>query len=287
MHFLFYFILYPLSLLPMPLLYGIAFLFYLVVRYVIGYRKEIITNNLKKSFPEKDDKEIRQLRNAYYRHLARIAAEMLKMLTMSRRNVMRRYRCENPELVNRFYEEGKSVILMSAHYNNWEWMILSLPMQYHHHGVGVGKANSNKAFEKLINRARTRNGTEVVFADHVREVFERCELGHTPAAYMMLSDQSPNNVHKSYRTTFLNQPSAMIYGAEHFAKKYDIPVIYYEVIQEKIGHYKIVNHLITEHPTETEYGEITEAYVRHLEDTIRNNPPYWLWSHRRWKLRLD
>lgn len=287
MHFLFYFILYPLSLLPLPVLYGIAFLFYLIVNYVAGYRKSVITNNLKKSFPEKDEKEIGALRNAYYRHLACIAAEMLKMLTMSRKNVMRRYRCENPELVNRFYEQGQSVILMSSHYNNWEWMILSLPLQYRHQGVGVGKANSNKNFEKLINRARTRYGTEVVFADHVREVFQKYELGHSPAAYMMLSDQSPNNVNKSYRTTFLNQPSAMIFGAEHFAKKYDIPVIYYEIIRERKGYYKIVNHLITEHPGEMAHGEITERYVRHLETTIRNAPQYWLWSHRRWKLKLN
>ena len=241
MRVLFYLVFYPLSLFPLWVLYGIAYIFYLIVNYIIRYRRHIITQNLKRAFPEKSEGEIASLRRKYYLHLSQIAAEMLKMLTLSRKKVMKRYRCENPEVVNRFYDEGKSVILMSSHYNNWEWMILSLPMQFKHAGVGVGKANSNKVFEMLINRARTRYGTVVVFADHVRELFQDRELNRKPTTYMMLSDQSPNNMNKSYKTLFLNQPSGMIYGAEYFARKYDIPVVYYEVIKEKTGHYIIVN----------------------------------------------
>ncbi len=287
MHLLFYLILYPLSLFPLTVLYGIGYIFYLCIYYLIGYRKNVTTKNLMKSFPDLDKKEIKSLRKSYYKHLSQIAAEMLKMLTMTRKHVLRRYVCENPELVNQYYEQGKSVILVSSHYNNWEWMILSLPMQYHHRAVGVGKANTNKSFEKLVNRARTRYGTQVVFADHVREIFQQFEQNNTPVAYMMLSDQSPNNVNKSYKTTFLNQPSAIIYGPEYFAKKYDIPVIYYEIIKERKGHYRIVNHLITDRPTETDHGEITEKYVRHLETTIRRAPAFWLWSHRRWKHKVE
>lgn len=286
MYLLFYLLFYPISLLPMGVLYAIAYLFYLIANYLLQYRKKVITQNLRNSFPDKNEKEIARLRNLYYHHLAQIAAEMLKMLTISRKQVLKRYHCENPEVVNQFFEQGRSVILMSSHYNNWEWMVLSLDLQYKQKGIGVGKANSNKHFEKLINIARTRYGTEVVFADHVRECFEYYEQTHQPAAYMMLSDQSPNNVNKSYLTTFMNQPSAMIFGAEHFAKKYNLPVIYYEVIKTKKGYYKIVNHLITTQPNATAHGEITEKYVQLLQKTIQNNPQYWLWSHRRWKLTV-
>ena len=287
MRVLFYLVFYPLSLLPLWVLYGIAYIFYLIVNYIIRYRRHIITQNLKRAFPEKSEGEIASLRRKYYLHLSQIAAEMLKMLTLSRKKVMKRYRCENPEVVNRFYDEGKSVILMSSHYNNWEWMILSLPMQFKHAGVGVGKANSNKVFEMLINRARTRYGTVVVFADHVRELFQDRELNRKPTTYMMLSDQSPNNMNKSYKTLFLNQPSGMIYGAEYFARKYDIPVVYYEVIKEKTGHYKIVNQLITDKPTTLGNGEIIKQYTRLLEETIRRQPEFWLWSHRRWKHKVN
>ena len=284
---LFYLVFYPLSLFPLWVLYGIAYIFYLIVNYIIRYRRHIITQNLKRAFPEKSEGEIASLRRKYYLHLSQIAAEMLKMLTLSRKKVMKRYRCENPEVVNQFYDEGKSVILMSSHYNNWEWMILSLPMQFKHAGVGVGKANSNKVFEMLINRARTRYGTVVVFADHVRELFQDRELNRKPTTYMMLSDQSPNNMNKSYKTLFLNQPSGMIYGAEYFARKYDIPVVYYEVIKEKTGHYIIVNQLITDKPTTLGNGEIIKQYTRLLEETIRRQPEFWLWSHRRWKHKVN
>ena len=287
MRVLFYLVFYPLSLFPLWVLYGIAYIFYLIVNYIIRYRRHIITQNLKRAFPEKSEGEIASLRRKYYLHLSQIAAEMLKMLTLSRKKVMKRYRCENPEVVNQFYDEGKSVILMSSHYNNWEWMILSLPMQFKHAGVGVGKANSNKVFEMLINRARTRYGTVVVFADHVRELFQDRELNRKPTTYMMLSDQSPNNMNKSYKTLFLNQPSGMIYGAEYFARKYDIPVVYYEVIKEKTGHYIIVNQLITDKPTTLGNGEIIKQYTRLLEETIRRQPEFWLWSHRRWKHKVN
>ena len=165
MHFLFWFVLYPLSLLPMFILYGIGGILYFFLNYVVRYRRKVIDQNLRNSFPEKSQKELAKIRKQYYWHLAQLAAEMLKMLTLSRHGVRKRYWSKNAELVNRFFDEGRSVIIMSSHYNNWEWMVLSLDSQFKHHGIGVGKPNSNKKFEKLINRARTRYGTEVVFAN--------------------------------------------------------------------------------------------------------------------------
>lgn len=282
---LFYFILYPLSLIPLKVLYIIFYCFYVIITYILKYRKSVTIENLKFSFPEKTENEIFTLYKQYQRHLTHIAAEMLKMLTLSRKHLAKRYFCSNPDLVNSFFEQGKSVILVSSHYNNWEWMVLALDSMFKHHGIGVGKANSNKDFEKLINIARTRYGTEVVFADHVRETFEHYISENKPCAYMMLSDQSPNNLKKAFYTTFLNQDSAMIYGAEYFAKKYDFPVFYYQVIQDKPGYYHVELELISALPQTTEYGEITEKYVNLLEKTIQNKPQYWLWSHKRWKNR--
>ena len=166
--FLFYFILYPISILPLGIIYLLFFPFHLILRYLIYYRHKVIDDNLEKSFPEWNKKKIRWIRGVFYWHLTQIAAEMLKMISMSRKNVMHRYHCSNPELVNKYFDEGKSVVLMSSHYNNWEWMVLSLDMQFKHHGIGVGAPNTNKVFEKLINRARTRYGTQVVFHDYFR-----------------------------------------------------------------------------------------------------------------------
>jgi len=284
---LIYLFCYPIALLPLCLLYPLAGLLSLVLNYVVRYRRKVVVQNLRNSFPEKSESEIRRLRNSYYRHLSQIAIEMIKMLGMSRRNVSRRYRCSNPGLVNRFFDEGRSVILLSSHYNNWEWMILSLDFMFKHHGVGVGKANTDKGFEQVVNRARTRYGTEVVFADTVRDTFDQYESQHTPVAYMMLSDQSPNSKRRCFVTRFLNQTTGIIFGGEHFARKYDIPVLYYEVVRERLGHYRIDVQVITEHPTECDEYAITKRYVELLEQTIRRQPQHWLWSHRRWKFKFD
>ena len=283
---LIYLFCYPLALLPLCLLYPLAALLSLILNHIVRYRRKVVQDNLRNSFPEKSERELRRLRNHYYWHLSQIAIEMIKMLVMSRRNLDKRYHCSNPELVNRFFEEGKSVILLSSHYNNWEWMILGLDRLFLHHGVGVGKANTDKGFEQVVNRARTRYGTEVVFANTVRQTFEQYESQHTPVAYMMLSDQSPNSQKRCYVTQFLNQPTGVIFGGEHFARKYDIPVLYYEVIKERIGHYRIDIQIIAKHPLECTEYEITQKYVTLLEQTIRRKPEYWLWSHRRWKFKF-
>lgn len=286
-YFFIWFLCYPLALLPLALLYVLAGPLYLVLNYVVRYRRKVILENLRNSFPEKSPKEIRKIKNRYYWHLTQIAVEMVKMLVLPRCILRKRYHCDNPELVNRYFDEGRSVILMSSHYNNWEWMILALDEMFKHHGVGVGKPNTDKVFEKLVNRARTRYGTEVVFADTVRETFKRYESQHIPVAYMMLSDQSPNSKKRCYVTDFLHQRTGVIFGAEHFARKYNIPVLYYEVIKERMGKYRVDVQVIAEQPNVLPEYAITQRYVELLEQTIRRKPQYWLWSHRRWKFKLD
>ncbi len=284
---LFYLLLYPLSLLPLRALYGISQLFYLIIAYVVRYREAVIDQNLQKAFPELSDKERKKIKKTYYQHLAELAAEMIKMLTISKKNVMRRYRCVNPELVNNYFTKNESVILVSSHFNNWEWMVLSLAMQFEYRGVGVGAPNSNKIFEKLINRARTRYGTEVIFANHIREDFRNSASGDEPTAYMMLGDQSPTNLNKSYITTFLHQPTAVIFGPEHYAEKYNFPIFYYAVTKRKRGFYEIDLQLITDKPNTLPHGAVTEQYLALLEKTIKNSPAFWLWSHKRWKHTIN
>ncbi len=282
-----YLFLYPLSLLPMTILYGIGKVIRFFMYTLFSYRKKVVQTNLRNSFPDFSKEELKQIEQKYYTHLCNLFVEGIKLLSISRKNLMLRYVCKNPELVNQYFDAGKSVILMSAHYNNWEWLVLSLAMQFKHHGVGVGKENSNKSFEKTINKFRTRYGTEVIFAKTIREVVSQYDENKKLTAYMMLSDQAPNSVKKPFVTSFLHQPSNMIYGSEYFALKYNYPVLYYVVKQKKRGYYEFELELITNNPSSTTYGEITKKYVSLLERDIKNEPIYWLWSHRRWKHKVE
>ena len=279
--------LYPLSFLPLSVLYGIGAGVRFFIYTIFRYRVDVVGTNLRNSFPDKSEEECKAIEKAYYKHLCDLFMEGIKLLTISRKNLMKRYHCENPDVVNVYYKQGKSVILLSSHYNNWEWMVLSLAMQFPHHGIGVGKPNSNKVFEKIVNRARTRYGTEVDFADTIRTVFEKNDKNNRLSAYMMLCDQSPANAKKAHITPFLHQTSAMIYGGEYFAKKYNYPVVYYVVKKIKRGYYTIVLKNISDNPQQLSQGEIVEMYVKYLEQDINKNPSCWLWSHKRWKHRLE
>lgn len=268
---------------PIQLLYGLADFAYFVLFRAIGYRKKVVINNLRNAFPEKNENEIQLIAKRFYHHLSDIFIEAILNLRLSKKKLFKRYHCTNAEILTPYYEAGKSVILMSAHYNNWEYMITTLEHQLKHHGIGVGKELSNKTLDKRLNKYRTRYGTEVVFANKVRDTFEYYHNHNVPVAYMMLSDQSPNNINKCLWTTFLHQDTGFIFGAEHFAKKYNIPVFYYEVQKVKRGYYEVTFSLITDNPLEEKHGDITQKYVNLLEQTIIKKPEYWLWSHKRWK----
>ncbi|MCL2416812.1 MAG: lysophospholipid acyltransferase family protein [Bacteroidales bacterium] len=284
MRILFYIVILPLSKLPFALIYGISNGLSFALNRVLKYRKEIVMQNLKNSFPDRSEAEIKTLANQFYDHFADILVEGIKMFSLSKKQVMQRYACKNPEVLFPYFEQKKSLILVSAHYNNWEYMVLSMGMQFKHHGVGVGRQQKNKVFDRIINRYRQRYGTEVVFASNVRETFETYENQQLPTAYMMLFDQA-KSPKKSYWTTFLNQDTGFIFGPEYFAKKYDFPVFYYNVKKVKRGFYEFDLTPIAENPNQTEYGEITQKCINILEQTINEKPQYWLWSHRRWKHR--
>lgn len=256
---------------------------YLLTYRLVGYRRNVTYNNLKNSFPEKGTSELRQIERKYYRHMCDLLIEGLHNLFATKAAIAKRYRFENKELVDRYYYNRQSVILMSAHYNNWEYMVSSIDFQLSHHGVGVGKPLSQKGIAGFVDSRRTRYGCEVVSKHNVREVVDFYEKHHVPTAYMMLSDQAHSNPQKSYWTRFLNQDTGFLYGAEYFARKYDIPVLYYSVRKVRRGHYSVTFEPLCEHPNEVAQYEITERYVRRLEQEIVERPEYWLWSHRRWK----
>lgn len=261
----------------------LANILYLIVYRLVCYRRKVTRTNLAKSYPQMSDKERLAIEKAYYHHICDLLLEGIHNLYASPKSILRRYKVVNRELVNAYYEKGQSVVLMSSHFNNWEYMVSSLNFQVRHVGIGVGKPLNDKSVAGFITRRRSRFGTEIVDQTNVRQKIAYYEEHHVPAAYMMLSDQSPNDVHKSYWTMFMNQETPFIYGAEYFARKYDLPVLYYEVRKVRRGHYEVEFSTLCEKPNEVPQYTIVKEYIKRLKQTIDQAPQYWLWSHRRWK----
>lgn len=279
----FYLFLKPLSYLPLWVLYRLSDVMAPVVYHLVRYRRKVVRQNLTRSFPEKSLKEIKRIERQYYRHLCDLVVEAIYGLSATPYEVVKRYELHNREVIDRYFEQGRSVVLLSSHYNNWEFMVLGINFLLRHHGIGVGKPLNDRGIGRHIDRARIRYGDEVVDQHTVRETMAYYEQHHVPCAYMMLSDQSPSNPHKCFWTTFLHQDTGFLYGAEHFARKYHLPVLYYEVYKVSRGRYRVCFSELCPDPDQLPEGGITLEYAHCLEDLISSDPRFWLWSHKRWK----
>lgn len=278
---LYYIIIIPISLLPFPVLYRLSDLLYLLFYYLVNYRKKVIVANIQNSFPEKTKKEQLEICRKFYKHLCDLIVESLKIFTISEKQVHQRMTCEHPELVNKFFEENKSIIIAGGHYNNWELMAVAVDKLIKHKAVGIYQPLKNKFFDAKMCNTRSKFGLKMIATKEVKKFFE-LEINNLNATIFAI-DQSPSNPNTCYWTTFLNQDTAVSFGAEKYAKEYNFPVIFGRIVKVKRGHYSFEFELITENPINCAHGEITEKLTAKLESDIIKDPEYWLWSHRRWK----
>ena len=277
-YFMFY-VLLLFSLLPMWMLYGMARLMFVLLYYVVGYRKKVVEKNLQGSLPQSVD--LKKISHQFFRFLSDMFLETIKCLTISEKNLLKRISCDNPEVMEEYAAQNRSVVFLSAHYGNWEMLIFAMNLLFPHLAVGVGKPLSNQTLNVLINNKRSKTGMKIINATNIKEEFENDKDRLT--ASLFLADQYPGGVKKGYPATFLNKETEFMYGAEKYACEYNFPVVYADIEKVKRGHYKLHLIKITDQPKDTEYGFIMSSYVECLQNTILRNPQYWLWSHKRWK----
>lgn len=278
---LYYLVILPISVLPFFILYRLSEFLYFMFYYVFGYRKKVIMGNIQRSFPNKSEAEQKQICKLFYKHFSDLIVESIKTFTISQKEVQKRVVCNNPELVDKYFEQNKSVIVTGGHYNNWEMLGVGIDMPLKHHVAGIYKPLTNKYFDKKMLQTRSRYGLEMVATKKVKQFFE--DNKNKPFAIIFAVDQSPSNPESCYWTNFLNQETGVLFGAEKYAKEYNLPVLYGRINKVKRGHYSVDFFEVTNTPLETAHGEITEKFTRMLEKDINDIPQYWLWSHKRWK----
>ena len=272
--------LYLISFLPFKVLYLLSDLFYLLIYKVFGYRKKVVTENLKNSFPEKSAAEIEKIRNDFYRYLGDLSLETIKTLSISPSALKKHFKYDDMSVFEQYYKEKQSVIIVMGHLGSWEMggaYFSQLPV---HQLYVIYHPLANKRFDQLLYKMRTRSGTKLyAMKDTFRGMIKnRKEV--TATAFIADQTPSPDNAHWM---TFLNQDTPVFKGTEIIARKLDYPVIYLSVIREKRGQYSVHSELLVEHPKELSENELTEKHTQRLEQDIINHPETWLWSHRRWK----
>jgi KDO2-lipid IV(A) lauroyltransferase len=281
---LYYLIVFPISFLPLGLLYKLSDLLYFIFTRIFPYRKSVIIGNIQRSFPDKSELEQEQLLKQFYRHFTDILVEGIKNLSISKKQLKKRMLVRNPELMQELYDEKRNVILVSGHFNNWEWLISSQNLLFNHQAFGIGMPMSNKFWDKKVNQRRERFGMQVINASNYQIKFRTFKK--KPFAVLTLGDQSPAHSTKSYWMNFLNQDTAVLFGTEYMANDYDFAVVFFIVHKIKRGYYELELKLITKDAKSMNWGEITEIHTKLLEDEIIKNPSQWLWSHKRWKREM-
>ncbi|MFT6873230.1 MAG: KDO2-lipid IV(A) lauroyltransferase [Roseivirga sp.] len=281
MFFLYYLVLKPLSLLPWPLAYGVSNFLYLLLYKVFRYRVKVVDQNIRNSFPDYTDKEVLDLRRKNLKNFFDVMIEGFKLFSMSNEELHRRMVATNPEIVDKYLQENRSVIITGAHYNNWEFVANGINPWLKHQTCGIYHPFKNKFVERKMLEKRGRTGMLLVSRKQVKEGF--FDTYHKPLATFFATDQSPTIAKKVYWTQFLNQETAVAFGAEKFARSQDAAVFYAYNERVKKGHYQMSFKLLCDNPNELPIGAITELHVRELEKVILAEPTFWLWTHKRWK----
>lgn len=273
---------YLLSILPFPLLYGLSNIVYYLLYYVVGYRKEVVLKNLRNSFPEKTEKEIRSISRGFYRYFCDLFLETFKTLSISQKAMLKHCRLEedSQKLFDQLAGDHQSIMVVMGHLGNWEWAGNTFSICCKHQLYVIYHPLSNKYFNGLIYRMRTRFGTRLIpMKDTLREMLSR---RNELSATAFIADQSPLP-DRAYWMSFLNQDTPVFLGIEKIALKIRYPIVYVSIKRVKRGYYQLRAERIELPSVDSRPGEITELHTQKLEADIRNQPETWLWTHRRWK----
>ncbi|MCF6297969.1 MAG: lysophospholipid acyltransferase family protein [Flavobacteriaceae bacterium] len=287
MQFLIFILVYPiiwlLSILPMRVLYFLSDIIYILIYHIIGYRKKVVRNNLKLSFPKKSQEELLVIEKKSFHHFVDVFMEMIKSFNISEKEISKRIVIENPDGINKFITSNKNFIIVSSHYGNWEWAPYLINKMVDCTSYAAYAKIQNKYFEKKMKSSRTKFGVKFIlsskFINKMQENFDNKKTG----VYGFLSDQSPM-LHKAYYwSNFMGIRVPVITGHEMLAKKFNYPVVYLHTEKVKRGYYKSKLTVLTENPNDFPDYQITDMYLDILEKQIREKPEYYFWTHARFK----
>ncbi|MBB3700884.1 lysophospholipid acyltransferase family protein [Flammeovirga yaeyamensis] len=273
----------PITLLPFSILFKISDFLYFVLYRILKYRTSVVRTNLKNSFPEKSHDEIIEIEKEFYVHLCDLIVESFKVYSIKEDEFFQHIEYDDNGLIDKYKDRNLCVI--GTHFNNFEFAATSATKAVGREVHALFSKLSNDFFNKRMKESRSQFGTVFIEKNEAKEFFS--EKHEKPFAVIFGADQSPTYSKNVIWTDFLNQETACFFGPEKYAKEHNMVVIFTKTIKVKRGYYKLTFDVVTEDPLNEPHGAITERHNRFLEKVIQENPPYWLWTHKRWKRKRN
>jgi len=280
-YFLAYGILRLMAGLPLAAWYRLSDATAWIHEHLVQYRREVITTNLARAFPQRSRREVKALRRAFYRNFTDIIVEAVKSLGLSAQNFQKQYHLENPEVFRQLYDQKRGVIMVMGHQNNFEWTAMGIPLLVPQPCFAVYHPLKSPVMNRLVVRIRERFGLKLF---PMKDTYPFMLNNPEPAPlYVFMADQSPRRDKIRYWAQFLGRSTPVHLGVENLARECDLAVAFLEVHRENRGHYRAKVKLLREHTRDLPKHQVTDDHVGALEKMIYRDPANWLWSHKRWK----
>lgn len=272
------------ALLPKSVLYFISNILFLIIYYLSTYRKTVVYNNLKTSFPKKSEKEIKSIVKKYYKYLCDITLEDAALIKMSKNKALSFVKYQNSEFLKKYYEQNKNIIMVFGHYGNWEFLS-TLPDYTKYTFLPVFKKINKNYLNDRFYTMRSLFGSKPVRMEDTLKVTLDYYKRKEPFIIALIADQRPRKKDVNFWIDFFNQDTPVFRGPEKIGKRIDAAIVFVNIEKSKRGLYNITFSEITENAEKTNEYEITNAFFKKMEQQILNKPEFWIWSHKRWKYK--
>ncbi len=288
MSFLIFALVYPfvllLSKLPFRVLYIISDVVFLILYYIVGYRRDVVLFNLKTAFPEMDKATLKETEKRFYHHFCDLFIEVIKTLSISEQTLRDRYLFTNIEVLQKYVDKDQPVLVTMGHYASYEWVFALATLLKNHPGYAIYKKIKNPYFDKMIRDIRSKWNSTLVPNKQAREKIKEVLATQKGFAYFgFIMDQSPSNSNKKHFSNFLSVQTPFFTGVEKLSKQYDLPVLFLGTTRVKRGYYSSTFSVLTDTPNQHPDFAITDAYAKILTELIIKDPAYYFWTHKRFK----
>jgi Kdo2-lipid IVA lauroyltransferase/acyltransferase len=272
-----------LSRLPMRALYVLSTFLYLLAFYVVRHRHHVIREQLEKVYPQSSDAERRRIHKQFLKNFCDVMVEVLKSVSMTEADMCARVQLLNPDQARRYLDAGQSVMFVTSHLCNWEWLLHGVTLQLGYPVDAAYKPLHDQWAERLALRIRTRFGARLIPAKELLADF--LQRRAIVRAVGMNADQAPISTDKRYWTRFLGQDTAFYIGAEQIARATRLPIVYAAMRRLRRGFYEVEFIPLWDGRERSPPNSVTERYARACEIEVLKSPADWLWSYRRWRLK--